>query len=80
MATTFQRLYAAERSLEPRQFTVQTDSCRPALACPACGHVFDLPLGIDYGHNGETTLRVPCPAARCGWTDWVVLSDIWTDP
>jgi hypothetical protein len=77
MATTFQRLFASERSLEPRQFTVQTETCRPALSCPACSLVFDLPLGIDLGHNGETSLQVPCPAPRCSWQDWCVLDGIW---
>jgi len=77
MATTFQRLFAREPSLSNRQFTVMTETSRPALCCPACSLVFDLPLGIDLGHNGETSLRVPCPGAKCGWVDWVVLDGVW---
>lgn len=77
MATTFQRLCGPERSLEPRQFTVATDNGRPALCCPACSHVFDLPLGINYGHGGETTLRVPCPGPKCGWLDYAILDGVW---
>lgn len=77
MATTFQRLNARESSLEPRQFTTETETGRVALCCPACSLVFDLPMGINYGHGGETLLQVPCPAARCGWVDWIVLDSVW---
>jgi hypothetical protein len=80
MATTFQRLCAAETSLDPRQYTIETGTTRPVLCCPACSHRWELPPGISWDAVGRTNYCVTCPADACGWWDYAVLDSIWEEP
>jgi hypothetical protein len=79
VAETFQRLNGPPSSLDPKQYTVLTETGRPALCCPACSHVFDLPYGIVCDIVGKTNHCVTCPALSCGWWSYAVLDSIWED-
>jgi hypothetical protein len=80
MAQTFQRLRAPAESLEGGQYTVDTYNARPAMCCPACSNVFELPKGINYDAAGLTNYCVTCPAQQCGWWSYCVLDGISDDP
>jgi hypothetical protein len=80
VAIRFQRLYAPESSLDGRQYTVVTESRRPALCCPWCLCVFPLPAGVALDHAGRSSHAVKCPQAICAFWDWVELESVWEDP
>lgn len=80
MAQTFKRLFAPVTSLSPGEFTVDTETTRPALCCPYCSIVFDLASGFHYDAAGRINYAVQCPGGRCGFWDFCILDGVWEDP
>lgn len=80
MATTLRRLLAPVTSLAAGEYTIETETSRPALCCPCCGFVFDLASGFNPDAGGAINYKVQCPGGGCGFYDFVILDSVWSDP
>ena len=78
MAQTFRRVLTPGATLGAGEYTL-TERGRPRIACPMCGHEFDLPPGFACDQMGLTNYCVSCDAPRCGWFDWAILADRWLE-
>lgn len=80
MGVVFNRNLGEESALNHGEFTVATESKRPALRCALCGCVFSLPSHCRIEPDGRTVPAVRCPQLSCPFFEYVTLSDIWGEP
>jgi hypothetical protein len=80
VATTFRRVLTPAAILSAGDYTRCTESGRARLCCPLCACEFDLPPRFAPDQTGRVNYAVSCEATICGWWDWAVLADHWSEP
>jgi hypothetical protein len=76
MGLTIRRNLGPVSHLEPSEYTLETASGRPALACPSCGGISDLEL--DVFDDGTVAGRWACPFESCPLVDYLHL-EAWRE-
>lgn len=79
MGVMLQRHLGTEDGLLCGQFTVETESGRPAIKCPLCGLVFSLPGHCRIEPDGRAVPAVKCPQTSCPFFEYVTLGDVWSE-
>lgn len=70
MAIRLQRHLGPVASIEPGQWTAETASGKPAICCPACSCVYEIPGHIDMG---KVALAYLCQSGECPFYEWIEL-------
>ena len=79
MGVVFNRHLGVPETMIAGQYTVRTETTRPMLKCPICGHAFDLPAHCRVDHDGRVVPAVKCPAQSCPFFDYCTLESIWLE-
>lgn len=79
MGVILQRHLGTEDGLLCGQFTVATESGRPALSCPLCALVFSLPVGHRIEPDGRVVPAVKCKQVSCSFFEYITLESVWSE-
>lgn len=73
MGLVLQRHLGPVQSLQRQQWTEETVSGRPAICCPRCERVSDLPIETRVLKAGEVSPVWTCPYQDCSAMDFIRL-------
>ena len=73
MGMRLNRLLAGPDSLDAGQWTAETITKRPALSCPGCSNVVELPHGYLIDLEGRVAPAWAC--SQCAFWEFVQLCD-----
>lgn len=76
MGLRLQRLLAPVTALTPGQYTTETVHGGPAVCCPGCGEISDLPETHRILTGGVVSPIWSCPSQRCPFVEFLTL-DSW---
>jgi len=69
-----QRLLTDARRLDRGQYSTDTASGRVAVACPACGHVAEIPEDREPPKGSDVVkLRWLCESVACSFAEFISL-------
>lgn len=71
MAIRLQRHLGPVASIEPGQWTAETASGKPAVCCPACSSVDEIPGEV--AADGAVANAYRCESGECPFMEWLVL-------
>ena len=72
MAVRLRRLLAEATRLLQGEWSDETASGKPAIACPTCGDISELPETHKVTADGVVTPIWSCPAAACPCSDFLI--------
>jgi hypothetical protein len=76
MGCRLNRHLGTVHTMLPGQFTIRTASGNPAVSCPVCGTIYEIPATHRWDEGGRVVPALKCADPACSFLEYVELGAI----